>query len=206
MKFLYYLSKLIKKIHLPAIRNSEINKTSKVCSGSHIVNVTMGKYSYIGNFCTIINVRIGSFCSIADNCIIGGASHPLDWVSTSPVFHKGKNVMNKNFSAHDYITTRETEIGNDVWIGSSSLIRGGVKISDGAVIGMGSVVTKDVGAYEIWAGNPARMIRKRFNEGIIKDLNNIKWWELSDKEIYKISKSFNNIDKYIDKINKGSDF
>jgi len=97
LMFRYYLSKLIKKLHIPAIKESRIDRTSKVCSGSHLVNVSMSKYSYIGNFCTVLNANIGSFCSIADNVIIGGASHPLEWVSTSPVFHSGKNVMKKIF-------------------------------------------------------------------------------------------------------------
>jgi acetyltransferase-like isoleucine patch superfamily enzyme len=119
MIFKYYISKLIKKLHIPALKNSHIDKRSKVCSGSHLVNVKMGKYSYVGNFCTIINTQIGSFCSIASNCIIGGSSHPLDWVSTSPVFHNGKNIMKKNFSKHKYITTQETIIGNDVWMGNN---------------------------------------------------------------------------------------
>ncbi len=128
------------------------------------------KYSYIGNYCTVINSEIGKFCSIADNCIIGGANHPIGWVSTSPVFHQGKNVLRKNFSALEFVTTTRTFIGNDVWIGSNCLIKSGIKISDGAVIGMGSVVTKNVGPYEIWAGNPAKMIKGRFADSIIDDL------------------------------------
>ena len=123
MNIKYLASKLIKKLHIPAIKNSYIDNTSIVCSGSHLVNVNMGRYSYIGNFCTVINVQIGSFCSIADYCIIGGASHPLDWVSTSPVFHDGKNVMKKNFARHKYIASSKTIIGNDVWIGNNCLIK-----------------------------------------------------------------------------------
>lgn len=123
-----------------------------MCSASHVVNSSLDEYSYIGNYCTIIGASIGKFCSIADNCIIGGAQHPYEWVSTSPVFIKGKNCMNVNLGNNEFNDERKTFIGNDVWIGNNCLIKGGVMVGDGAVIGMGAVVTKDVGAYEIWAG------------------------------------------------------
>ncbi|MHB1484066.1 MAG: CatB-related O-acetyltransferase [Saccharofermentanales bacterium] len=194
----YFLSKFIKRLHLPAIKNSRIDNTSKVCSGSHLVNIQIEKYSYIGNFCTIINTEMGKFCSIADNCIIGGESHPLDWVSTSPVFYAGKNIMKKNFSKHEFSSKKKTKIGNDVWIGNNCLIKSGLEIGDGAIIGMGSVLTKDVGAYEIWAGNPAKFIRKRFNEKIIISLLNNKWWEWNEDKILSSSKNFNNINEFIE--------
>ena len=96
MQIKYLVSKLMKKLYMPAIKNSILHKSSKVTSASHIVSTILGKYSYIGNNCTIVETEIGSFCSIADNVIIGGASHPLDWVSTSPVFYQGKNILSKN--------------------------------------------------------------------------------------------------------------
>lgn len=197
MSISYYLSKIIKKLHLPAIKNSCVDKTSRVCSGSHLVNVCMGKYSYIGSFCTAIHANIGSFCSIADHCIIGGASHPIEWVSTSPVFHEGKNVMNKNFSRLEYQPYKETIIGNDVWIGSHCLIKGGIVIGDGAIVGMGSVVTKDVEPYSIVAGNPAKLIRKRFSDETIAKLTRIKWWDFEDSELEKIAVHFNDTMEFI---------
>lgn len=193
----YYFSKLIKKIHIPAIKNSNIDKTSRICSASHVVDVKMGRYSYIGNNCTVINVNIGNFCSIADNVIIGGASHPITWVSTSPVFHKGKNIMKKNFSTHYFETSKRTTIENDVWIGNNCLIKSGIKIENGAVIGMGSVLTKDVGPYEIWGGNPAKLIRKRFDDKKIEYLLKYQWWDLPEEILKEKSKDINNIEKFI---------
>ena len=197
MTLKYLFSKLIKKLQIPAIKNSKIDKTAKVCSGSHVVNTEMLKYSYIGNFCTVINTEIGKFCSIADNCIIGGSSHPINWVSTSPVFHKGKNIMNKNFSDNEFITTSKTVIGNDVWIGNNALIKGGVMIGNGAVIGMGSVVTKNIGKYEIWGGNPAKLIRKRFIDEEIESIENSYWWDFDDVKLSEKANNFNNIDEFI---------
>lgn len=197
MRLSYFISKLIKKLHIPAIKNSSIDKTSKICSGSHIVNVRIGRYSYIGNFCTVINAQIGNFCSIADDCIIGGASHPLEWVSTSPIFYNARNVMKKNFSTNEYKTGKATVIGSDVWIGNNCLIKSGVKIGNGAVIGMGSVLTKDVGEYEIWAGNPARLIRKRFNNEVIVQLIDSNWWNWDDDTLSQKSDYFNDINNFL---------
>ncbi|CEG29109.1 CatB-related O-acetyltransferase [Bacillus sp. B-jedd] len=199
MKISYYISKFIKKSYLPAIKNSSIDKKSRVCNGSHILDVNLDKYSYIGNFCTVVNCDIGKFCSIADNCIIGGASHPIEWVSTSPVFHEGKNILGKNFSNHHFKTSKKTIIGNDVWIGNNCLIKSGVIISDGAIIGMGSVVTKDIGPYEIWGGTPARLIRKRFNDETIKLLLEKQWWEWKEIDIQNKAKYFNEIETFLKK-------
>lgn len=203
MLITYLFSKLVKKIQIPAIKNSKVDHTSKICSGSHFVNSTIQKYSYIGNYCTIIYTNIGAYCPIADNCIIGGASHPMNWVSTSPVFFSGKNVLRKNFADHIYSDIRITSIGNDVWIGNNCLIKSGVQISDGAIVGMGSVLTKNIGPYEIWAGNPAKMIRKRFSDENIKKLLDYNWWSLDVREVSEIGSNFNDVDKFINEFHKG---
>lgn len=202
-RIIYLLSKLIKKSNLPAIRNSFIHTQSKICSGSHVVNTNIDKYTYVGNFCTIIETDIGKFSSIADNCTIGGASHPIEWVSTSPVFHEGRNILRKNFSTHEFKTSQTTIIGNDVWVGNNCLIKSGISIADGAVIGMGSVVTKNVGPYEIWAGNPARLIKKRFSENVINELIKSKWWELTDNELKELAPYINNYEKFLEVKGRG---
>jgi len=198
----YYISKAIKKLRLRAIKNSKIHKTSKVCSGSHLVNVSMDKYSDVGYDCTIIDTKIGAFCSLGANINIGGASHTVNWVSTSPVFNENIDHLKKKFSYHKFNYSIPTIIGNDVWIGDRTIIKAGVTIGDGVVIGMGSVVTKNVPSYEIWAGNPARKIRKRFNEDIINELLKIKWWEAEDEIIENLAGTFCNIDEFIKKFSK----
>lgn len=201
--FKYILSKVLKKsLNIPAIKNCDIDKSARVCSGTHIVNSTMNRYSYIGNFCSVVNTKIGSFCSIADYCIIGGANHPMNWVSTSPVFHEGKNILNKNFSEFSFNPYLETKIGNDVWIGARCLIKSGISIGDGSIIGMGSVVTRDVEPYTIVAGVPAKLIRKRFDDETIEKLLDTKWWNLSNQKIENISRHMNNIDAFLENFNK----
>jgi len=205
MNIQYYFAKFIKYLHIPAIKNSTIHNTSKVASASHVVNTIMHKYSYIGNNCTVIDVQIGSYCSIADNVIIGGASHPIDWASSSPVFHYGKNILKKNFSEHIFHTTKKTIIGSDVWVGNNCLIKSGVIIDSGAIIGMGSVVTKDIGPYEIWAGNPAKKIRKRFDDKTIEILLESKWWNSSEDTLKKLATEMNNMEKFLYLLNTGGE-
>ena len=165
------------------LQEAVVDKTAAICSGVRFYRGKIGKYSYIGNNSFVSDTDIGSFTSISTDCYIGGTSHPTDWVSTSPVFHKWENIMKKNFARHEFEIFKRTTIGNDVWIGNRVMIKAGVNIADGAVVGMGSIVTKNIGPYEIWAGNPARMIRKRFDDETIATLEKIKWWEWDDKTI-----------------------
>lgn len=147
---------------------------------------TVGKCTYIGTLTAAYDCEIGKFCSIARECYIGGASHPANWVSTSPCFHIKNNATGVCYSENKYKWNKKTVIGNDVWLGIRTIVRGGVTIGDGAVIGAGSVVTKDVGPYEIWAGNPARYIRKRFDDETIRRLEEVKWWDFNDDMLREI--------------------
>ena len=106
--------------------------------------------------------------------------------------------MKKNFAQHEFDPFSRTVIGSDVWIGECAMIKAGVKIGNGAVIGMGSVVTKDVGDYEIWAGNPARFIRKRFDDEIISRLKETLWWDQPNAWIEKYAPYFISPGKFIE--------
>jgi acetyltransferase-like isoleucine patch superfamily enzyme len=196
----YLLSKLIKKMHLRAILNCKIHKTSNVCAGSHLVNVEMGKYSDIGYDCSITNTIIGSFCSLGSNIKIGGANHTVNWVSTSQVFNNNKDSLNKKFANHSFDPFKPTIIGSDVWISDNVMIKAGITIGDGVVIGMGSVVTKDISSFQIWAGNPAKLIKNRFDEATIKKLSNLKWWEWDDSIISRNAINFNNLKDFMNTI------
>lgn len=184
--FSYYFNRVLKKLQGCAVKKSRIHKTAKIEAGSQVINSNMGRYSFCGYNCKILNCNIGSFCSIADNVVIGGAQHPMTWISSSPVFYAGRDSIKKKFSKFNRDEEPITDIGNDVWIGEGAFIKGGIHIGDGAVIGMGSVVTKNVGPYEIWVGNPAYLMRKRFEDTLISYLEESKWWDEPD-EIIKLS-------------------
>jgi len=184
------------------LQEAVVDKTAAICSGVRFYRGKIGKYSYIGNNSFVSDTDIGSFTSISTDCYIGGTSHPTDWVSTSPVFHKWENIMKKNFARHEFEIFKRTSIGNDVWIGNRVMIKAGVKIADGAVVGMGSIVTKDIGPYEIWAGNPAKLIRKRFDDGTITILEDMKWWEWNDEKIELSSSIMTDVAKFIEMRNE----
>lgn len=139
-------------------------------------NYSIGEYTY-GKPKVLFknenaNLTIGKYCSIAaDVKIFLGGNHRVDWITTYPF-----NALPKYFPEAKDITGHpstkgDVVIGNDVWIGN------------GAVIGADSVVTKNIGPYEIWGGNPAKLLKKRFDEETIKKLEELKWWDWEEEII-----------------------
>jgi acetyltransferase-like isoleucine patch superfamily enzyme len=181
-----FYARAFKKVRGAAVIESRIHPTSKVEPGSQVVGSSFDRHSYCGYDCTILHAEIGAFCSIANNVTIGGAQHPFEYVSTSPVFLSHKDSVRTKFARHDYLPVVRTQVGNDVWIGERAMIRAGTHIGDGAVVGMGSVVTRDVPPYGIVAGNPARLIRMRFDQPVIDGLLALRWWEFDDEELRRI--------------------
>ena len=118
---------------------------------------------------------IGKFCQIATGVrfIMNGANHDMNGISTYPFRVFGKSWKDAPMNA---ISKGDIVIGNDVWIGNSVTIMSGVTIGDGAIIGTNALVTKDVEPYTIVGGNPAKLIRKRFDEETIEFLLNLAWW------------------------------
>lgn len=137
-------------------------------------------------------VIVGRYSSIARDCtFLLNANHRPDWVTTattllgpvSPELDEYLNhTLGHNSSRGDII------IGNDVWIGTKSIIMSGVRIGDGAVIAAGSVVSKDVKPYTVVGGNPAQLLYTRFSSEVVEKLMQIKWWDWSDRRIKELSK------------------
>ncbi len=127
---------------------------------------------------------IGKFCQIAMGArfIMNVANHSLDGVSTYPFKVFGKSWANTPLNA---FCKGDTEIGNDVWIGNSATFMPGVKIGDGAVIGAHALVTKNVEPYSIVGGNPAKLIRKRYDDKTIEFLLQLAWWDWPIEKITK---------------------
>jgi acetyltransferase-like isoleucine patch superfamily enzyme len=150
----------------------------------------MGRYSYCGSQCTILNTAIGAFTSIADSVMIGGVKHNFNLVGTSKIFQRGRNpfgVTMGNFPAHPM---GETTIGHDVFVGKSAFISAGVNVGTGAIVGAGAIVTKDVPPYAIVAGVPARVLGYRFPEDIRERLLSSHWWELPKEKLSDLSDYF----------------
>lgn len=164
-KLKWAFAKMMKKLlQPPALNRCSIDKTARIYPACELTDTQVGRYTYLANRCFAVNARIGSFCSVADNCRIGGAPHMMSYVTTSPVICEGGNPLGRHFASLPQDGAALTTVEHDVWMGAGCMIKSGVTIHTGAVIGMGSVVTHDVPPYEIWAGNPAKKIRDRFDE------------------------------------------
>ena len=196
-----YPRRIFTKISLSAVViDSQVNRGTALDSRVRFYRSEIGRYSHIARGTFVESTSIGAFCSIGGACCIGGGAHPLMSVSTSPVFHSGGNILGTVFSPIEYNPFERTIIENDVWIGNGVRVKSGVRILTGAVVGMGSVLTKDVGPYEIWAGNPARMIRKRFDERIIDILLESEWWLYSDDQRISIAELFGSPEAFIEEV------
>lgn len=133
-------------------------------------------------------LKIGSFCSIGANIkIILGGNHRIDWVTTYPFGHVNNNKFNKFNGFGHPKSNGDIIIGNDVWIGTNATIMSGVIIGDGAVIANNSHVVKNVDPYCVVGGNPAKLIKKRFDDNTIDKLLELKWWDMEDEEINNIT-------------------
>lgn len=172
------LSETVRELEELRIRLKELNDYPE--------NVEIGDFTYgkplVLSWEEDTKLKIGKFCSIADDVVILlGGEHRSDWITTYP--------FNSLLNCCDHINGHPSSkgnivIGNDVWIGRASLILSGLTIGDGAVIGANSVITKDVEPYSIVGGNPAKLIKYRFDKDTIKELLEIEWW---DKELEEIA-------------------
>ncbi|MEN6383760.1 MAG: CatB-related O-acetyltransferase [Phycisphaerales bacterium] len=152
--------------------------------------IDIGLYSYGGCFVPekiASGTRIGRYCSFAGNIYIFNGNHPLSFKSLHPYFY---NIA-FGYVSSELIGRNALEIGNDVWVGQNVIITPSVKrVGNGAVIGAGSVVTKDVPDYAVVAGNPAKIIKYRFTQEKIDELLALKWWEKDMKDILPELDSF----------------
>lgn len=144
---------------------------------------------------------IGNYCSIAAESRYLNGNHPMNFVTMHPMFcNKSLGFIDK-----DRIARKNLNIGHDVWIGYGTIICAGCEnIGNGAIIGAGSVVTKDIEPYGIYAGTPARLIRYRFPEKVCMKLEETEWWNLNPKELLKYNELIDCPEKFIETFQKNS--
>ncbi|HEY0666329.1 MAG TPA: CatB-related O-acetyltransferase [Gallionella sp.] len=148
-------------------------------------DVRIGKYSYVGSYADIRGIgsttHIGNYCSVARGVKIlsSGQVHAVDAISTFPFYLIDRDLERADFM----VPVGDVVIGNDVWIGADAIIMPGVRIGHGAVIGAGAVVTKDVAAFQIVAGVPAKPVRMRFSAPVCAAIAASRWWERDYREL-----------------------
>ncbi|MBO4779984.1 MAG: CatB-related O-acetyltransferase, partial [Selenomonadaceae bacterium] len=186
-------------------------RDEKIFHGETMNVVTFGRGSYSSPFSVTVqfgnmNILSGRFCSLAGgiNFSMGG-NHPVKSVTTSPidVAHIVKGVFgevrpNLRPVPNMRVNRRQIIFGHDVWIGDGATIMGGVKIGNGAVIGAKSVVAKDIPPYAIAVGNPARVIKYRFDEETIKKFLAVKWWNWSLEKIADNFPLMNDVENFLE--------
>ncbi|MCR5175307.1 MAG: CatB-related O-acetyltransferase [Anaerovibrio sp.] len=146
---------------------------------------------------TRCHILIGRYCSIAHRVTFEvGLNHDYHYATTYPFddFEIGDPVNANHF---DDANKNQVVIGNDVWIGCDVIILGGVHIGNGAVIGAGTVVAKDIPPYSVVVGNPARVIKYRFEQDVIQRLQNIKWWYWPVEEIKTKYQLMKNVEEFL---------
>ncbi|MGL5354981.1 MAG: CatB-related O-acetyltransferase [Cetobacterium sp.] len=187
----YFLKKLDKSLENIVLGDSNISSEVTIDEGTKFLGkvncsgkLEVGRYTSINGPNTSIiseinSVKIGSFCSIASGVRIQEYFHEYRRVTS---YYINRHVFKENPSG-DIFSKGDIIIEDDVWIGANVVILSGVTIGRGSIIGAGSIVTKDVEKYSIAGGNPARVIRKRFNEDVINELEESKWWTWSTQKI-----------------------
>ncbi|MDO4965124.1 MAG: CatB-related O-acetyltransferase [Lachnospiraceae bacterium] len=190
-----------------------VNKGTKLLGKNYLdrnvylTNVCLGFGSYIGRNSKASNMRVGKYTSIGCDFRTILGSHPLDtFVSTHPGFYTKDSIFpasyaKENTYEENVYTDKENgyqvEIGNDVWIGASVAVLQGVHIGDGACIGAGSLVTKDVEPYAVYAGVPAKKIKMRFSDEEIKKLQEIRWFDKNEAWIMEHIDEFGDIKTFL---------
>lgn len=177
----------------PAVLNrtdgSTVDKLSKLYWPYRFENSSLGAYSYIAEDGIVKNTRIGKFVSIGTGFRCGFGVHPVDTVSTSPVFYSVHKQCGATLSRNNKVVeARPIKIGNDVYIGMNVTVLDGVHVGNGAVVGAGAVVTEDIPPYGVAVGVPARVVRYRFDPTTVSRLLATNWWDGEPETLARVER------------------
>ncbi|HRA92449.1 MAG: antibiotic acetyltransferase [Hyphomicrobiales bacterium] len=162
------------------LRDATLGRFTEIKERVAFSDSQLGDYSYVERQAEVIYAKIGKFCCIAANARINALEHPLERVSQHKMTYRANEYflgakLDSEFRARRQ--GRLVETGNDVWIGHGAIIKPGVKIGHGAVVAAGAIVTRDVPAYAIVAGVPARFLRWRFEPKVSARIIALAWWD-----------------------------
>jgi hypothetical protein len=175
------------------VRASTLGRYTEVGARTHLLESELGDYSYIVNDGDMAYTKAGKFCSIAAMTRINPGNHPMWRASQAHFTYRASAYFEGEADEESFFDWRRSHrviLGNDVWIGHGAIILPGRRIGDGAVVAAGAIVTKDVPAYAIVGGNPARVIKPRFPEPIAQRLSRLTWWDWTHDELHQALPDF----------------
>jgi phosphonate metabolism protein (transferase hexapeptide repeat family) len=163
-----------------SLKHTKLGAYCEVGARTMLLDVVMGDYSYVVNDAQITYTTIGKFCSIAAMTRINPGNHPMHRATQAHFTYRASAYFPGEADEAEFFAWRKSfpvHIGHDVWIGHGAIVLPGRNIGLGAVVAAGAIVTKDVPAYTIVGGNPARPIKRRFSEAIADRLARLAWWD-----------------------------
>jgi len=187
---------------VPLPKHTVLEAPSSLKWTQYLYMIELGAFSYqVSGYC--FGAKIGRYCSFGEQVQIGRQNHPTQWISTSPAFYLGDQLFSlgdgfagaEKYHSYKFSFTgpptqaKITTIGNDVWIGHGAHILAGVTIGDGAMVGAGAVVTKDVPPYAVVAGNPAVIKKMRVPTPFIEPLLRQQWWRYAPWQLEHLDPS-----------------
>ena len=191
------------------LEGAELGAYCEVGARTILHDVVMGDYSYVVNDAQITYTTIGKFCSIAAMTRINPGNHPMHRATQAHFTYRASAYFPGESDDAEFFAWRKSHrvhVGHDVWIGHGAIILPGRSIGTGAVIAAGAIVTKDVPAYSIVGGNPARPIKRRFSEAIADRLIRLSWWDWDHDALRAALPDFRKlaIEDFLEKYEAGS--